>query len=566
MEMNTPAVDHVDVLSFAFGRTINYDEDRPLYIDAKDPSRRLCALQLRRLVRTLIAGLKRHIQQGDCVLVHLGNGYLHPALFFSIIGAGGVYLGASPDSPPNELINVLDLGDPKLIFTSSQTIQAVLDVSTSKGLYPEQVCLFEESAVASFLESSPGIPAGSAGHITMAHLLSHGEEDWIKLDEGSQAKTTPAAMYCTSGTSGLPKAAVLTHHAIISQHLNIHYEVPFDVNRLVVIPMYHRFGALWHTFPIRHGEPAYIMPKFELGQFLKAVRSYQITETHIVPAMVHLLNQTSQPVTELLSSLRMVGVGGAPIDAASLQKFQTLLHSQATAAQTWGMTETGPVFVGKYGELHDKASIGKVIGNNEARLLDDQGVVIHTDGCSGELCVRGSGLLLHYKGRDDGIDEEGWFRTGDVAYRQDEYYYLLGRIKEIIKVQGQAIPNPPGIPRLTTHSYQVAPAEIEAVLLTHPGIDDAAVLGVQSSDKGAEVPRAFVVKSASGTNLAADDVYQFAQSRLAGYKALDGGVVFVTEIPRTVSGKILRTKLAQMNAQRDKFVQILSRRVIKVTS
>ena len=74
MEMNTPAVDHVDVLSFAFGRTINYDEDRPLYIDAKDPSRRLCALQLRRLVRTLIAGLKRHIQQGDCVLVHLGNG------------------------------------------------------------------------------------------------------------------------------------------------------------------------------------------------------------------------------------------------------------------------------------------------------------------------------------------------------------------------------------------------------------------------------------------------------------------------------------------------------------
>ncbi|PWY79461.1 adenylate-forming enzyme AfeA [Aspergillus sclerotioniger CBS 115572] len=547
--MDSSAVNHFDVLSFAFGRVVNY-EDRPLYINAKDPSRSLCAIQLRRLVRTLIAGLKRHIQQGDCVLVHLGNSYVHPALFFGIIGAGGVYLGASPDSPPYELINVFNLGNPKLIITSSQTLQTVLGVSTSKGLCPEQVCLFEELAITRFLGSSPSIPVGGAGHITMAHFLSHGEEDWIRLDEESLAKTTPAAMYCTSGTSGLPKAAVLSHHAIISQHRNIHYEFPFDVKRLVVIPMYHRFGALWHTFPIRHGEPAYIMHKFEVGQFLKAVQAYQITETHIVPATVHLLNQTSQPVTDFLSSLRMVGVGGAPIDAASLQKFQSLLHSQATAAQTWGMTETGPVFVGKYGERSDKASIGKTIGNNEAKLLDDQGMIINSDGCSGELCVRGTGLLLHYKGRDDGIDREGWFRTGDVAYRQDGYYYLLGRTKEIIKVQG----------------YQVAPAEIEAVLLTHPGINDAAVLGVQSSDKGVEVPRAFVVKSASGTHLAADDVYQFAQSRLAGYKALDGGVVFVTEIPRTVSGKILRTKLAQMNAQRDKVAQILSRRVIKVTS
>ncbi|RAL06444.1 adenylate-forming enzyme AfeA [Aspergillus ibericus CBS 121593] len=548
--MDLPANHHADVLSFAFSRAVNYDEDRPLYIDAKDSSRSLSARQLRRLVRALIAGLKRHIQKGDCVLVHLGNSYVHPALFFGVIGTGGIYLGASPDSPPHELINVLELGDPKLIITSSETFQAVLDVATSKGLCPEQICLFEESAIASFLGSSPSIPARSAGHTTVAHLLAHGEEDWIKLDEESLARTTPAAMYCTSGTSGLPKAAVITHHAIISQHLNIHYEVPYKVNRMVVVPMYHRFGALWHTFPVRHGEPAYIMHKFEVGQFLEVVQRYQITDVYVVPVMVHILNQTSRPVAELLSPLRMVGVSGAPIDAASLQKFQTLLHNEATAAQSWGMTETGPVFVGKYGERSDKATVGKLIGENEARLLDDQGIIIDSDGCPGELCVRGTGLFAYYKGRDDGIDHDGWFRTGDVAYRQDGYYYLLGRTKEIIKVQG----------------YQVAPAEIEAVLLTHPGIDDAAILGVQSSDKGTEVPRAFVVKSASGTNLTADDVYQFARTRLAGYKALDGGVVFVTEIPRTVSGKIIRTKLAQMNARRDKLAQILSRRVIKVIS
>lgn len=114
---------------------------------------------------------------------------------------------------------------------------------------------------------------------------------------------------------------------------------------------------------------------------------------------------------------------------------------------------------------------------------------------------------------------------------------------------------------------QVAPAEIEVILSKHPGISDAAVLGVQSSDKSTELPRAFVVKSSAfKANLTADEVYQFAKSQLAGYKALDGGVVFVSDIPRTASGKILRDKLAQMNARREKIAQVLSRRVIKVVS
>ncbi|RAH58125.1 adenylate-forming enzyme AfeA [Aspergillus piperis CBS 112811] len=548
--MNFPTV-HKDVLSFAFDHSVDYDESQPLYIDARNPSRSLNANQLRRLVRALIAGLRRYIKQGECVLVHLGNSYVHSALFFGIIGAGGVYMGASPDSPPHELANVLELGRPRLIITTNQTLHAVLSVATSKGLGPEQICLFEELTIASFLESNISYRRQNAGTITLYDLLACGEEDWIKFDDEALAKTTPAAMYCTSGTSGLPKAAIISHQAVVSQHLNKHYEVPYAVRRLVVVPVYHRFGALWHAFPIRQGEPAYFLQKFELNHFLDAVHSNRITDVFIVPAIVHLSLQSSRPVAELLSSLRMVGVSGAPIDTESLQNFQDLLHKQATAAQSWGMTETGPIFVCRYGERVDKGSIGKLVGINEARLIDDGGMIITSDNCPGELYVRGTGLFSNYKGRDDGVDADGWFRTGDVAYRQNEYYYLFGRVKEIIKVQGN----------------QVAPAEIEAILSKHPGISDAAVLGVQSSDKSTELPRAFVVKSSAfKANLTADEVYQFAKSQLAGYKALDGGVVFVSDIPRTASGKILRDRLAQMNARREKIAQILSRRVIKVVT
>ncbi|PYH65279.1 adenylate-forming enzyme AfeA [Aspergillus vadensis CBS 113365] len=460
-------------------------------------------------------------------------------------------MGASPDSPPHELANVLELGRPSLIITTKQMLHAVLSVATSKGLGPEQICLFEELTITSFLESNLRYRRQDAGTITLYDLLACGEEDWIKFDDETLAKTTPAAMYCTSGTSGLPKAAIISHQAVVSQHLNKHYEVPYAIRRLVIVPVYHRFGALWHAFPIRQGEPAYFLQKFELNHFLDAVHSNRITDVFIVPAIVHLSLQSSRPVAELLSSLRMVGVSGAPIDTGSLQKFQGLLHKQATAAQSWGMTETGPVFVCRYGERVDKGSIGKLVGINEARLIDDEGMMITSDNCPGELYVRGTGLFSNYKGRDDGVDADGWFRTGDVAYRQNEYYYLFDRVKEIIKVQGN----------------QVAPAEIEAVLSKHPGISDAAVLGVQSSDKSTELPRAFVVKSpAFNAKLTADEVYQFAKSQLAGYKALDGGVVFVSDIPRTASGKILRAKLAQMNARREKIAQVLSRRVNKVVT
>ncbi|KAL4785608.1 hypothetical protein BJX76DRAFT_177967 [Aspergillus varians] len=543
---------YTDLLTFCFRGPVSYDEERPLFIDAEAPSSSFNARQFRTLVRTLIAGLKaHHVQRGDCVLVHLGNSIIYPALFFSVIGAGGVFMGSNARSQPQELEHILTLAEPKLIITSREALPTVLNVSTNKGMLPSQVFLLDEFATEHIAQlvgsgAAPYIDSGDESYLNFAHLLGYGENDWIAFDDETIAKSTPAAMFSTSGTGGLPKAAVLSHHAIVSQHLTIRYDVPYEVNRLMTLPMFHLFGSLWtHIFPVRYGQPLYVLTRFEITQFVAAVYQYQIRETYMVPAMIHAFNRCTLPITDYLSSLRYVGIAGAPIDGASIQQFRELLHTDGYASQLWGMTEIGVVFQNRYKELGNPGSIGSLLPGYEVRLISADGNLVAGDNKPGELYVRGSGLLTCYRGREDAQDAQGWFRTGDVAYVSNGLFYIVGRTKELIKVRG----------------WQVAPAEVESILLKHPGIEDAAVTGVTSNDGSTEVPRAFVVRSKSlaGSSLTSEEVYLFCRRQLASYKALDGGVVFVEEIPRTASGKIQRFKLTQMNSYREIVSSLLAR-------
>ncbi|OQE44294.1 hypothetical protein PENCOP_c002G07832 [Penicillium coprophilum] len=547
-----------DLLSFTFDGPKPYNQNQPLFIDAEDPSRSFTAAQFRQLVRTLIAGLKAHnVQPGDCVLLHLGNSILYPALFFAIIGAGGVYMGSNPRSQPQEVDHLLSLAEPKLILTTRDALPTVLDSSAARGIHPAQVCLVDERAIDHcaqlFLWHELGYSAagqflamtGSDGcHNNFANLLRCGESDWLKFSDPVIAQATPAAMYPTSGTGGLPKAAILSHYALVSQHRTIYYEVPHPVSRLISLPMFHLFGALWtHLFPVRYGHPLFVMPRFDVNDFLAAVQKYQISETYLVPAIIHAINQSTVPIGDMLSSLRYVGVAGAPIDGHSMQQFRRYINPMGYACQIWGMTEVGVTFQTRYGQQGDPGSIGTCIAGYEARLVEHDGKIVQGDCRSGELYVRGPGLLSAYKGRTDALEPHGWFRTGDVAYVKQGQYYIVGRTKELIKVRG----------------WQVAPAEVESVLLQHPAILDAAVIGVHKDGVG-EVPRAFVVRSRdpSVRRLTAEQVYNHARQQLARYKALDGGVIFVEEIPRTASGKIQRFKLSQMNTYREMVASLLS--------
>ncbi|KAF7720249.1 Uncharacterized protein PECH_003364 [Penicillium ucsense] len=551
-----------DLLTFAFSSPRAYNPNQPIFIDAEDPSRSLTATQFQYLVRTLIAGLKAHqVQRGDCVLLHLGNSILYPALFFSVIGAGGVYMGSNPRSQQQELDHIVGLAQPKLILTTHDALPTLQEVAQARGMAPSQICVVDERAVdhcaqlflryemrypasAEFLGGTAGAMNGRIGNF--ADLLCYGETDWMVFSDALAAQNTPAAMFSTSGTGGLPKAAILSHHAIICHHRTIYYDVPYPVSRLMSLPMFHLFGALWtHIFPVRYGHPLFVLPRFEPKQFLATVHRYQISETYLVPAIVTSLVRSPLPVSEYLTSLRYVGIAGAPIDGPSIMQFRSRLHPLAYACQLWGMTEVGVVFQTRYGQHGDPGSIGTCLRGYEIRLVDPDGQVIRSDECSGELYVRGPGLLMAYKGRTDAKEAHGWYRTGDLAYMKEGHYFIVGRTKELIKVRG----------------WQVAPAELEGVLLGHPGISEVAVTGVDLKDGRGEVPRAFVVRSRDSTVgcLTAEEIYNFARRQLASYKALDGGVVFVEEIPRTASGKIQRFKLAQMNEYREMVSSLLQR-------
>lgn len=352
-------------------------------------------------------------------------------------------MGSNARSSPQELEHLLTLAKPKLIITTREALPTILNVSASKGMLSNQVCLLDESATGDIAQllgvgsTSYFSESGDESYLNFSQLLSYGENDWVSFNDEAIAKSTPAAMFSTSGTGGLPKAAVLSHHAIVSQHTTIQYDVPFQVRRLMSLPMFHLFGALWtHIFPVRYGQPLYVLPRFEINQFVTAVYQYQVTETYMVPAMIHSFNRCNLPVVDYLASLRYVGVAGAPIDGASMQQFRELLHHDAYASQLWGMTEVGVVFQNRYGERGNAGSIGSLQPGYEIRLVGADGNLIFEDNKPGELYVRGSGLLTCYRGRDDAKDSQGWFRTGDVAYVNNGLYFIVGRTKELIKVRG----------------------------------------------------------------------------------------------------------------------------------
>lgn len=359
-------------------------------------------------------------------------------------------MGSNPRSQPQELDHIISLAEPKLILTGRDALPMVLDVAAGRGIHPAQVCVVDERAIDYcahlFLWYELGYPpsaqffpmsAMDGPQLNFVHLLCFGDSDWIMFSDPMTAQSTPAAMYSTSGTGGLPKAAILSHHAIVSHHRSIQYDVPYPVCRLMALPMFHLFGALWtHLFPVRYGHPLFVLPRFEMNQFLETVSRYRISETYLVPAIVHAINRSSLPVAESLASLRYVGVAGAPIDGPSLQQLRSRLHVHASACQLWGMTEVGVIFQTRYGQRGNPGSIGTRLAGYEVRLVDHEGRVVHNDDRAGELHVRGAGLLLGYKGRGDAKDLQGWLRTGDVAYVKNGQYFIVGRTKELIKVRG----------------------------------------------------------------------------------------------------------------------------------
>ncbi|GFQ01938.1 4-coumarate--coa ligase 1 [Phtheirospermum japonicum] len=348
------------------------------------------------------------------------------------------------------------------------------------------------------------------------------------------------ALPYSSGTTGLPKGVMLTHKGMVTSVAqqvdgsNPNNYVHSEDVMLCVLPLFHIYSLNSVLLcGLRVGSAIVIMQKFDIVPFLEVMQRYRVTIGPLVPPIVLAIVKSPEVAKYDLSAVRTVMSGAAPLG----KELEDALRSKfpnAKLGQGYGMTEAGPVLAmclafAKEPFKIKSGACGTVVRNAEMKIVDAESGVSLERNQYGEICIKGDQLMKGYlndpKATGKTIDKEGWLHTGDIGFiDDDDELFIVDRIKEIIKYKG----------------FQVAPAELEALLLKHPNISDAAVISIKDEQAG-EVPAAFVVKS-NGSTVTEDEIKQFVSKQVIFYKRINR-VCFVDVIPKSQSGKIMRKDL-----------------------
>jgi acyl-CoA synthetase (AMP-forming)/AMP-acid ligase II len=471
------------------------------------------------------------------VLINASNDVFYQMLSLAIIGCGAIMAGSNPGYTSFELTHHIKATDATWIMTEPETLSTVLTATKAVSIPNSRIIIFHPL-------STQQCPPGFKSWTT---LFNHGTSDWVRFDSYTTCKTTTAARFTSSGTSGLPKATVNTHLNLIAQHEYNYspsvYHKPYTASHIFTLPMFHAaVSPRSMTTAWKVGETCYVMRRFEPSVFINAVATHRITELYLVPPLVIalIMHPLSQRTPSPLRSVRSGWVGAAPLTRETQARLTRLLAPDAKFTQVWGMTEAN-CFAARFPEGEDDTtgSVGYLCPGMEGKLVDpDTGKDISAYGVRGEMCVRGESVIPGYynapAANAKSWDKDGFYHSGDVMYADASTHklYVVDRVKELIKVRG----------------FQVAPPEIESLLLEIPGVVDAAVIGVRAADGEGEACRAYVV-TRPGLPAAQipteKDVYDYVKDKLIRYKHLDGGVAFVPLIPKTASGKILKRLLRE---------------------
>ncbi|RDD39445.1 4-coumarate--CoA ligase 1 [Trichoplax sp. H2] len=516
--------DGISLIDYVFEYFDKY-ADREAVVDAAS-GRCYTYAQIRGLARKFASALtRRGLQKGDTVAVYSPNIPEYPIVFFGIIIAGGTITTCNPLYTPKELSHQLHLAEAKHIFTVN--------------LFAEKA---KEAAFLSKISNIYVLGSPTGDGITSFQELLADDGSYLK-EVKFDVREDVAVLPFSSGTTGLPKGVMLTHYNIVSNLSQATVKGFFYVNEddvmLALLPWFHIYGMVTILFAgLRSGTKIVSMARFEPKVFLETIQNYKITVAPIVPPIAVFLSKHPLVNSFDISSLKDVISAAAPLGKDT--QYALTARLGVNVRQGYGMTELSPVVSISILGNSMAGSAGVLVPHTKAKTVDIETGKALPCGKSGELCFKGpqvmKGYLKNKAATDRTIDTDGWLHTGDIGYFDKEGdFFIVDRLKELIKYKG----------------FQVPPAELEELLLTHPKIADVAVIGIPDIDAG-ELPKAFVVKRAN--DVTEEEVIAFVASEVSPHKKLRGGVEFIESIPKSASGKILRRQLKAQEIEKYKKV------------
>lgn len=465
--------------------------------------------ELRREVDRTASGLHaRGFRKRDVLAILSPNLPEYPIAFHGVATAGGAVTTLNPLYTTEEIAFQLRDSKARMLLTIPPLLEKATQAAAHANV--KDVVVFGEAP----------------GATSFASLLRDAEPPKIDIDPANDVVVLPYS----SGTTGFAKGVMLTHRNLVANLMqsSVVFPIREDDRACAFLPFFHIYGMNVIMNPyLWSGATLVTMPRFEPEPFLQAVQDHRVTRLFLVPPVVLLLAKNPLVGKYDLSTVERALSGAAPLDAETARLCQTRLRTRVS--QGYGLTETSPVTHGVPFDAaeYEIGSIGPLVPSTECKVVD---VVTGQElgpGQDGELWIRGPQVMKGYLNNEqatrDAINADGFFHTGDVGHVDERgNWFIVDRVKELIKYKG----------------YQIAPAELEAHLLSHRKVADAAVIGIVD-EIGEEIPKAFVVVKEPVT---ADALMEFVSSRVAPYKKIRR-LEFVEQIPKSPTGKILRRVL-----------------------
>jgi acyl-CoA synthetase (AMP-forming)/AMP-acid ligase II len=490
--------------------------DKPALIEGAT-NRTLTYGQLSEMVRRVAAGLaERGFRKGDVFALYSPNLPEYAVAFHAVATLGGIVTSINPMYTVDELAYQLNDSNAKYLLTVPQLMEKAVEASHDSKVKELFVFGVAEGATSfsSLLESKGVVPS----------VEINPREDIVALPY-------------SSGTTGVAKGVMLTHYNMVANlyQLEEHDLTSERDTMIAILPFFHIYGMnVIMNLGLFNGATIVTMPRFEMEQFLHAMQTYKVTRAHLVPPIILALSK--QPIVDEfdLSNLEIIMSGAAPLGESLTNACTDRL--KCVIKQGYGLTESSPVthMCSEVPEEIKYGSVGQCIPNTECRIVNLETGAEAEPLQEGEIWARGPQIMKGYLNRPEAtaqtVDAEGWLHTGDIGYADEEgHFFIVDRAKELIKYKG----------------FQVAPAELEAILLSHPAIADAAVIPLPDEEAG-EIPKAFVVLKGKASE---QEIKDFVAGQVAPYKKIRR-MEFIQQIPKSPSGKILRRVLVQRERER----------------